>query len=179
MNFYGVIKFWFHEVEPKQRWLKDSEFDQRVKAQFAMFHRSARRCELVAWRQSALGRLSEIIILDQFSRNMYRGHPESFAQDPLALALAQEAVNAGIGPELTPDQRSFLYMPFMHSESALIHQQAVKLFSEPGLEDNLKYEIKHKMIIDRFGRYPHRNEILGRTSTVEEQQFLAQPGSSF
>ncbi len=129
--------------------------------------------------QTALGRLSEIILLDQFSRNIYRDKPAAFAQDALALALAQEAIAAGIASELTVDQRSFLYMPFMHSESELIHQQAVKLFSEPGLEASLEFEIRHKKIIDRFGRYPHRNEILGRTSTVEEQQFLAQPGSSF
>ena len=126
-----------------------------------------------------MGRLAEIIVLDQFSRNIYRGTPLSFAYDPLALALAQEAITAKANQSLNPDQKAFLYMPFMHSESPAIHEIALELFKEPGLESNLDFEIRHKTIIDRFGRFPHRNEILGRQSTGEEISFLKEAGSSF
>jgi len=128
---------------------------------------------------SAEGRLAEIIVLDQFSRNIYRGTARAFAQDSLALALAQEAISQDLDKQLSPEQRSFLYMPFMHSESKLIHEFALKLFQRLGNQANLEYEIKHKIIIDRFGRYPHRNQILGRESTEEELSFLTQPDSSF
>ena len=110
---------------------------------------------------------------------MFRDSAESFAFDSLALVLAQEAVSSGVDKQLQQIEKSFLYMPYMHSESAIIHEQAVELFSQPGLENNLAFEHKHKDIIDRFGRYPHRNEILGRESTPEEIEFLQQPGSSF
>jgi uncharacterized protein (DUF924 family) len=103
----------------------------------------------------------------------------AFAQDALALALAQEAVLAGVDAALQPVQRAFLYLPYMHSESAAIHDVALTLFDAPGLENNLDFEHKHKAIIDRFGRYPHRNAVLGRVSTPEEVAFLATPGSSF
>ena len=116
-------------------------------------------------------------MLDQFSRNLYRGSALSFAFDPLALCLAQEAVSTQADQALEPEKRCFCYMPYMHSESEAIHAVALKLFSELGL--NVDYELKHKEIIDRFGRYPHRNAILGRSSTPEELSFLGQPGSSF
>jgi uncharacterized protein (DUF924 family) len=140
---------------------------------------AAMRGELAHWRATPQGRLAEIIVLDQFSRNIYRDQPTSFAQDPQALALAQVLVASGQAITLVPEQRAFAYMPFMHSESLLIHSQAVLLFSESGLEGNLSYERKHQAIIERFGRFPHRNAILGRASTPEEETFLQQPGSSF
>lgn len=129
-------------------------------------------------RQTA-DRLAEILVLDQFSRNIYREDPRAFACDPLALALAQEAVALGADQDLEMVQRTFMCLPYMHSESALIHTLAVSLFSQPGLEDNLAFELRHKAIIDRFGRYPHRNAILGCTSTPEEIAFLKTPGPSF
>ena len=138
----------------------------------------ARACELFEWRKNPKGRLAEIIVLDQFSRNIYRGLPESFIADPQALTLAQEAV-AGGHDELEPLEKTFLYMPFMHSESLLIQDQSVRLFENLGNENNLDYAIKHREVIQRFGRFPHRNSILGRPSTVEETEFLTQPGSSF
>lgn len=110
---------------------------------------------------------------------MYRDTPGAFASDTLALVLAQEAVRRKLDAELNATQKAFLYMPFMHSESAEIHEIALYLFDQEGLEDNYNFELKHKEIIDRFGRYPHRNKILGRESTAEEIEFLAQPGSSF
>ncbi|WP_151705298.1 DUF924 family protein [Nitrincola alkalilacustris] len=179
MHYQDVLTFWFDELTPEQWFVKDQSVDELIKSRFSYFLTAASRVELFAWRESAAGALAEILVLDQFSRNVYRDKPAAFAQDPLALALAQEAIRRGLNQELTAEQRSFLYMPFMHSESRHIHEQAVELFSEPGLENNLKFELAHKEIIDRFDRYPHRNQILGRVSTAEEIEFLKQPGSSF
>ena len=120
-----------------------------------------------------------MIVLDQFSRNMYRDTPRAFAADPQALSLAQVAVALGADNALTVEMRTFLYMPFMHSESPAIHRVALMLFATPGMEVNFASALKHKAIIDRFGRYPHRNAILGRLSTPEEIAFLQSPGSSF
>ncbi len=116
-------------------------------------------------------------MLDQFSRNVYRGTARAVAQD--ALALAQELVAIGQDRSLPTAQRVFAYMPYMHSESAAIHAQALTLFAQPGMETNLDFERRHKAIIDRFGRYPHRNAVLGRASTPEELAFLGGPGPSF
>jgi uncharacterized protein (DUF924 family) len=174
-----VLDFWFREIAPGQRWKVDPAFDQMIRDRFAETHAQANRGELFAWRREPAGRLAEIIVLDQFSRNMYRDKPAAFASDALALVLAQEAIAQGADASLAPDQRAFLYMPFMHSESKAIHEIALTLFSAPGLENNHAYELRHKAIIDRFGRYPHRNAILGRESTAEELEFLSQPGSRF
>jgi uncharacterized protein (DUF924 family) len=174
-----ILKFWFEEIEPSQWWKKDAGFDRMLTARFAAIHASAVRCELFDWRVTPQGRLAEIIILDQFSRNMFRDSPLAFAQDSLALALAQEAVSAGADQALVPVQRSFLYMPYMHSESLKIHAVAVELFERNGIKGNLDFELKHKSIIERFGRYPHRNDVLGRVSTAEEIEFLKLPGSGF
>ncbi len=177
--YEAVLQFWFEEVQPAQWWKVDPDFDALVTRRFASLHAQAGRCELFAWRQSPAGRLAEVIVLDQFSRNMYRGQPGAFASDALALALAQEAVANGDDQKLPVAQRVFLYMPYMHSESPVVHLEAERLFSATGSDHNHQFELRHKAIIDRFGRYPHRNAILGRISTEEELQFLTQPGSSF
>jgi uncharacterized protein (DUF924 family) len=174
-----IISFWFDELGPEQWFAKSDAIDAVIKARFGDTYARAMACELAPWRESALGRLAEIIVLDQFSRNLFRDDARAFATDPLALGLAQEAVAQGLDAQLETPQRAFLYMPFMHSESPVIHDQAVRLFSAKGLEYNLKFELEHKAIIDRFGRYPHRNTALGRNSTPEEVVFLGQPGSSF
>lgn len=174
-----IIKFWFEEISQTQWWKKDVQFDQLIASRFSEVHGQASRCELYQWRDTAEGRLAEIVVLDQFSRNIYRNSPLSFATDSLALALAQEAIRSGADKSVPEAMRSFFYMPFMHSESAAIHEEAVSLYEAYGNEGNLKFELRHKAIIDRFGRYPHRNEILGRDSTAEEIEFLSQPGSSF
>lgn len=174
-----VLAFWFEEIAPKQWWGRSDDFDQHIKSRFGALHYAAGRCELYGWRESAIGRLAEIIVLDQFSRNIYRDHPKAFAYDSLALALAQTAVAVNAGHELDTVQRTFLYMPYMHSESLMIHEIVIPLFSQPGMEANLEFELRHKEIIDRFGRYPHRNAILGRTSTPEEIDFLKTTGASF
>ena len=177
--YQKILQFWFDDIKPAQWWVKDNDFDQLIKDNYAALHASTHLCELYHWRQTPRGRLAEIIILDQFSRNMYRDQPQSFASDPLALALSQEAIIAEADQELTPIEKSFLYMPFMHSESAAIHKVAVALYEANGIESNYQFELKHKAIIDEFGRYPHRNEILGRVSTPAELEFLSGPGSSF
>lgn len=174
-----VLTFWFEELNKEQWFVKDPELDQQIRDVFGSLHQMAARCELYPWRQEPRGRLAEIIVLDQFSRNIYRDSAEAFACDPLALGLAQEAINLGLDQELTPTEQSFLYLPFMHSESLAIHDVAMRLYDQEGLEDNLQFEIKHRDIIERFGRYPHRNALLGRTSTEEELAFLQQPGSGF
>lgn len=174
-----VLRFWFEESTPRQHFSKDPEFDALIRERFATLHAQAVAGELVDWRQTPQGRLAEIIVLDQFSRNLFRDKPESFAQDDMALTLAQEAVRSGADRELTPQQRVFLYMPYMHSESDAIQAESVRLYGELGLQENLRFAEAHKEIIDRFGRYPHRNEILGRPSRPDELAFLEMPGSSF
>ncbi|MBF0713598.1 DUF924 domain-containing protein [Gemella sp. GH3] len=173
MNKYQeVLCFWFEEVD-KELWFKKSDdFDQEIKNRFFDIHQKAVVGELSYWRDNIYGRLAEIIVIDQFSRNMFRNNPKSFAYDNVALVLAQEAIKAEDFHKLTTVEKSFLYLPFMHSESKEIHKEAVKLYSEKGLEYNYDFELKHKEIIDRFGRYPHRNEVLGRISTAEELEFL-------
>ncbi|UZE96089.1 DUF924 family protein [Alkalimarinus alittae] len=179
VNSRDIIEFWFHETTPKQWFEKDAAFDQVIKDRFFMTHQAAAQGELYRWRSSAEGCLAEIIILDQFSRNMFRDQALAFAYDNVALVLAQRAVELTLDQALPVEQQGFIYMPYMHSESRLIHEQAVPLFSQPGLEEKLHFEYRHKEIIDRYGRYPHRNAALGRASTTEELDFLESPGSSF
>ena len=174
-----VLRFWFEEMRPQQWFTEDAEFDATIRRRFAATHEAVKHGERSNWRATPQGRLAEIIVLDQFSRNMYRGTRQAFAFDPLALTLAQEAVARGADRHLPVAQRAFLYMPYMHSESLSVHEQALRLFDQPGLEENLKFERAHKTIIERFGRYPHRNAVLGRASTPEETDFLKQPGSGF
>lgn len=174
-----IINFWFKEISPEQWWLKDETFDQLIRQRFLTIHHAAIAGELFEWRKTAQGRLAEIIILDQFSRNIYRDRAQAFSSDGLALVLAQEMVRLELDKTLNNEQRSFVYLPYMHSESALIHQQAVTLYLALGNASNLAFEYKHQEIINRFGRYPHRNKILGRDSTELELAFLKQEGSSF
>lgn len=130
------------------------------------------RGETAEWRSKPAGRLAEVIVLDQFSRNMFRGSKEAFAYDERALALAEEAIRVGADKALSRTERRFLYMPYMHSESKEVHRRAVWLFLSLFDWRTFSYELLHKRIIDSFGRYPHRNEILGRASTAEEKEFV-------
>lgn len=177
--FDVIIDFWFRQIQPSDWWQANSELDKRITELFTPIFLQAKQCELYHWRSSARGRLAEVILLDQFSRNIFRGTKDAFAQDPLALALAQEAVACGAPTECSPLERQFFYTPYMHSESAAIHTVAVSLYAALGLSESYDAEIQHKAIIDRFGRYPHRNVILGRQSSDQEIAFLQQPGSSF
>jgi len=173
-----VLNFWFNELTPDMWWAKNDALDESIRTRFSSIHERGRNGELYTWRDTPEGALAEIIVLD-FSRNMYRNTPKAFEFDPLALVLAQFAIRNNFHKSLNNIQCSFLYLPFMHSESALIHNIAVELYTQLGEPLNLEFELKHKAIIDRFGRYPHRNKILGRQSTEQELEFLLQPDSSF
>lgn len=175
-----ILDFSFKEAGSQRFFEKNEDFDRELTERFSQLLKQAAAAELYTWRNTVQGRLAEIIVLDQFSRNIYRNTPAAFAQDPMALTLAQEAVAAGALEKLESiDERQFLLMPYMHSESKLIHQQAEPLFKHYTDEKTYGFEIRHKVIVDRFGRYPHRNNILGRKSTAEETEFLTQPDSSF
>jgi len=174
-----VLAFWFEEVDRKKWWTVDPAFDDLLRTRFLPLLLQASAGELYLWRTTAKGRLAEIIVLDQFSRNIHRRTPQAFSQDAQALALSQEAVAAGALAELDEDGRTFLLMPYMHSESRMVHVQAEALFRQFAPKGNYEFELRHKAIIDRFGRYPHRNQILGRESSEQELEFLEQPGSGF
>lgn len=172
MEWKDIITFWFEDAGEKKWYAKDPAFDELIRSTFEDIHGKISNGEMKSWRNEPLGRLAEIIVLDQFSRNMFRGTPRAFQYDAQALSLAEEAVAVGADLGLPPEQRAFMYLPYMHSESKDVHTEALKLFTMLGEEGNLKYEQLHKDIIDRFGRYPSRNAVLGRTSTPEELEFL-------
>jgi len=174
-----VLAFWFDEIDPKSWWAADPDFDNLIRDRFLIVLNGAVQGELFCWRDEPKGRLAEIIVLDQFSRNIHRNTPGAFAQDSMALVLAQEAVARGVHGSLSTTERGFLFLPYMHSESREIHVHAERLYREHAAPNNHEFELKHKAIIDRFGRYPHRNQILGRVSSAEEVAFLKQPGSGF
>jgi len=179
MHARDILRFWFEDTPPAQWWKVDPAFDALVRERFGALLDSVAAGEHAGWRTTPHGRLAEVIVLDQFPRNIHRGTPRAFACDPMALALAQEAVAGGALAALSPVERSFLLLPYMHSESRLVHDTAERLYREHAPAENLDFELRHKAIIDRFGRYPHRNALLGRESTAEEREFLTQPGSSF
>ncbi|MFN3587114.1 MAG: DUF924 family protein [Moraxellaceae bacterium] len=174
-----LLDFWFRDIPEAAWWRKDADFDAQLAQRFAAMHAAAAAGELWRWRDTPRGRLAEILLLDQIPRNIFRDTPRAFACDGMALTLAQEAVRAGADAALPPRERAFLSLPFMHSESPAVHAEALRLYAAPGLEFNLDFERRHAAIIQRFGRYPHRNAILGRVSTPEELAFLREPGSSF
>ncbi|ETF04390.1 membrane protein [Advenella kashmirensis W13003] len=179
MSPQDILDFWFEQTPPENWFVNDSQFDATIRERFTEVWQQAARAELSGWRGTIRGRLAEIIVLDQFSRNIGRGTPVAFAQDSMALVLSQEASRTSEFAELTQQENNFLLMPMMHSESTVIHQAAECLFRKYGSTESYQFELKHKAIIDAFGRYPHRNEILGRESTPEELAFLKEPGSSF
>ena len=176
---HHILEFWFIEHGPRDWFASNPDFDAKITKQFGDAYPSILAGKHHNWRETAEGRLAEIIVLDQFSRNLFRGTAKAFAADPIALSLAQEAIAVDADQALNQQQRWMLYLPFMHSESLAIHKIAIDLFTKLGLDQVLDYEIRHKDIIERFGRYPHRNAALGRQSTQEELAFLDQPGSSF
>ena len=179
MQAEDILHFWFEELSPAQHFAQEDAIDAMIRVRFGPIWQAAQHCELWEWRATPQGRLAEIVVLDQFSRHIHRGTPLAFAQDAQALVLAQELVDGGHDATLPPARRAFAYLPYMHSESPAIHAQALVLFDQPGLENNLRFEVLHRDVIARFGRYPHRNAALGRVSTPGELAFMAQPGSSF
>ncbi|WP_296951725.1 DUF924 family protein [uncultured Massilia sp.] len=187
-----VLDFWFGapgsatDGQPRREWfVKKDEFDDQVRTRFGAAIDEALAGGLRAWdEEGPQGVLARILVLDQFTRNAYRNTPRSFAGDALALAAARALVDGGADRTLAPWQRSFVYMPFEHAEDAAMQERAVALFSalaaeHPGFDQTLDYAHRHRGVIARFGRFPHRNAILGRASTPQEQEFLRQPGSRF
>jgi uncharacterized protein (DUF924 family) len=168
----SILDFWF-SARVRPLWFKSTpEFDAEVRQRFAGTWQSAQRGELRAWEDSANGALALVIVLDQFPLNMYRGRPESFATEAAARAVARHAIARGFDNALDNSRRGFLYLPFMHSEQLSDQDYSVQLFAQPGMEDALKWAQHHRDIVQRFGRFPHRNSLLGRTSSAAELAYL-------
>ena len=174
-----VFSFWFRELTPKDWFEKNDTLDEAMRKHFAATHLALAGGELDAWHSSPQDRLAAIIVLDQFSRNMYRGTPLSFATDWLALREARLAVGAGADMAVTADERCFFYLPFEHAEDLAEQDRSVELFALLGDENYLDYAERHRAVIRQFGRFPHRNAIIGRESTGAELDYLSKPGSGF
>lgn len=167
-----VIEFWFVEHGHEDWFGGKEDFDLRLAARFTETHRRVAVGEAYTWREAPEGRLAEIIVLDQFSRQLHRGGARAFAQDGMALVLAQEAVRLGLDARIAPERRMFLYMPYMHSESLVVHEAALPLFESLDNQDLLDYEHAHLDVLRRFGRFPLRNAALGRESTPGEIAYM-------
>ena len=171
-----VITFWFVQHGQEDWFGGKPEFDAELADAFAETHAHVAKGEAWHWRGSALGRLAEIIVLDQFSRQLFRKRPEAFAQDKMALVLAQEAIASGADHEVDVVQRSFFYLPFMHAESVTIQHEGVRLYEKLGNPEQLEFMQKHAHVIERFGRFPFRNAALGRESTADELAYMKEAG---
>jgi uncharacterized protein (DUF924 family) len=185
-----ILDFWFGNPDepdfgkPRKFWFtKNSEFDQQIRNRFLSDYQQAAASQLDDWKMTPQSCLALIILLDQFPRNMFRNQPQAFATDSQALMYAQYAVTCGFDKQLLPIQRWFIYLPFEHSENLAHQRQCLELLQQlqdyPEMADGINYAVKHLEVIERFGRFPHRNKILGRETTPEESEFLKQPGSSF
>lgn len=174
-----VLTFWFSEEVRQKWWVKEDAFDAAIRERFAAGFEAALAGALDGWATTPDGALALVILLDQVPRNSFRGTPRAFSGDEKALAAANDAIALGFDAALPPDRRNFLYMPFQHSERLEDQERGVTLFAANDVADGLRFMRAHRDIVARFGRFPHRNAILGRASTPEELDFLQQPGSSF
>ena len=185
-----VLEFWFGAPDSpefgrnRKCWFeKSTDFDALVRDRFLEICESAAGGKLDAWTERPLAVLALIVTLDQFPRNMFRGTPRAFATDPLALAVARGMIARGFDAALLPVQRSFVYLPFEHAEDLDAQREALRLFERLACDASsasaMTYAMLHYAIIKRFGRFPHRNAILGRESTPDELEFLSRPGASF
>jgi uncharacterized protein (DUF924 family) len=167
-----VLRYWFEELQPAAWFRKDELVDAAIRERFgALYEELAQiRPEQLA---TPLECVAAVIVLDQFPRNMFRGSPRAFATDALALSIARHAIATGLDEQLTQQQRLFLYMPFQHSEDREVQARSIEVFTRLGIAENVDYALRHKEIIDRFGRFPHRNAVLGRASTEAEREFLS------
>ena len=179
MHFDDILTFWFNEIEPKQWWKKDKKFDDLLRCRFLNIHSLAIKSQLTSWQTCEKGRLAEIIVIDQFSRNLFRNKPEAFYKDHIALFLSKELISLKLHKKLNKNEKIFAFMPFMHSEIFEDQVVSLSLYSNLGIKENFCSALKHFNIIRKFGRFPHRNKILNRKSTDEELAFLKTPGSSF
>lgn len=167
-----IIDFWFSE-EVRKLWFNSTpEFDAMLRDRYLGLWEQAAAGELDHWRQSAEGCLALAIVLDQFPLNMFRGEARSFSTEAQAREIARGAIDRGFDEQFAAERRAFLYMPFMHSEALEDQQLALELFDQEGLEGNLRFARHHHAIIERFGRFPHRNGILGRSSSADEIEYL-------
>ena len=173
-----VLKFWFEESEPSQWFVKDPRFDASIRKRFRGLYEMLVCCGNHGLLADAQTALAAVIVLDQMPRNMFRGTPRAFAADTQALRVAETALVRGFDAGLTKDQRLFLYLPFQHAEDRQLQARAVALTASLGNPALLKWAEAHRAIVDRFGRFPHRNGVLGRNSTPEETEFLKEPDSS-
>jgi uncharacterized protein (DUF924 family) len=180
-----VLVFWFDGERQRPEWFrKDAAFDATVRERFGATLEAALAGHLRGWDSSPQSALARVIVLDQFTRNAFRDTPRAFAGDALALAAATDMVARGDDRRLAPAQRSFVYLPFEHAEDRATQKHAVSLFEQlaadaPALADLVTWARRHQEVVERFGRFPHRNAILGRPSTPEELAYLAQPGAGF
>ncbi len=174
-----VLAFWFGELGREGWFRKDADTDQAIRNRFLLLYEVLSTWPVEDALVSADRALATVIVLDQFPRNMFRVSPQAFATDALAREIANRAVATGLDTSLAKERRVFLYLPFEHSEDATDQVRAVELISSQGDPEFEDYALKHKAVIDRFGRFPHRNGVLGRTSTPEEEAFLKEPGSGF
>tara|TARA_R110002012_G_scaffold64232_1_gene168814 strand:- start:1708 stop:2250 length:543 start_codon:yes stop_codon:yes gene_type:complete len=174
-----VHSFWFEESSEKQWFEKDPEFDRQIRERFGALVEAASRGDLEDWLDSPRGALAYILLLDQFTRNIHRGSGTAFAADAKARAAAIKALVDGYEQAIPDREKAFLYLPFEHSEDLTDQERSVALFEALGDTNLTDYAVRHRDIIARFGRFPHRNDVLGRESTVAEQEFLKQPGSAF
>ena len=170
---YDIVRFW-RDAGPQRWFKKDAAFDAEFKTRFEVAHHAAATGALDGWTASAEGALALLVLLDQLPRNAWRGSGHMFATDGKALAVARGAIEAGFDQQVDATLRAFVYMPFMHSESLADQERCVALCAD--LPDNLRFAILHRDIVQRFGRFPHRNAALGRTTTPEEQRFLDEGG---
>lgn len=175
----GVLRFWLEEIPAEKRFARDDALDATIRERFTNLRERLLATRAEAFRDDPKTLLGAIVALDQFSRNMFRGSPDAFAADPLARELARHALDKGWEREMTTTERQFLYLPFMHSEDLTDQALCVKLCRELGEPNTLAFAEKHAAQIERFGRFPQRNEALGRDTTSEEAAFLEQPGTRF
>jgi uncharacterized protein (DUF924 family) len=174
-----VFRYWFDELTLEQCFEKNDAIDATIRERFDDVHAKLAANDGDIHADAPRELLAALIVFDQFSRNLFRGSPKAFATDPVALRLARSAVADGLDQAMSKRERIFVYLPFEHSESAADQEQSIRLFAQLGDENLDKYAMAHKVIIDRFGRFPHRNIVLGRASTPEEIAFLEEPMSSF
>lgn len=174
-----VLKFWFEEIEPEQQFQKDLDFDALIRQRFGETYEAAARGDLDHWEADPRSCLALVILLDQFSRNMFRDDARMYESDAKVLDIAKRAIADGGYKSLPQDQQRFLFLPYEHSEDLEDQRTCMTLMDTLDDKRNLEYAHNHLVIVERFGRFPHRNEILGRQSTPEEIEFLKQPNSSF
>lgn len=175
----AVLDFWFEELMPEQQFAKDEAVDTQIRERFSKCRDFLLATGAAGWREPCDNLLAAVILLDQFSRNMFRGQPQAYAADDLALSLTLEAIGKGWDAEMAPERAAFLYMPLMHAENAEAQRLCLQKFTALGRPENLRFAMEHAVVIEQFGRFPSRNAALGRQSTAEELDYLKRPDAGW